>query len=297
MSHQNSRKEAASERRPSLEQKIRRLVRSYRAAERRRQRKKSKSTRGHRPPRNLCWLIGLALNLLPLAIMAAAVSPNPDFDQALAASATGHYDQAARIYSRILTEQGYSAPVLYNLGNTFYHQGQWGRAILNYERALWLVPHDADAAANLRLAQGQAGVPVAIPAPWETLVHLFSANTIAWIGSAALLMFALSWLVHRRVQPVWGRGLRAVRVCLCAVVLLASADLVYWWTRLDRAVILSADTPAHVAPAAAADVSFSLNEGQIVDAGKAHGDFRLVRTADGRSGWVNRNRAALIVSE
>jgi len=38
------------------------------------------------------------------------------------------------------------------LGNVFFKQGQIGRAIVNYERAQRLLPHDSDVRANLQYA-------------------------------------------------------------------------------------------------------------------------------------------------
>lgn len=293
----NPSKDPQPERRVSLEQKIRRLARQYRRAEKRRRSREEKSACHSRRPRRCLRIIAFALNLLPLALVAGNASVNRTFEQALEASASGHFDKAVAAYQTILAEQGNSASVLYNLGNAFYHQNRWGRAILNYQRALWLSPRDPDAAANLRLAQHQAGLPVSTPGRLEAAARFVNANTTAWIGGWALLVLAVT-LVLRTQPGSAGRTLsRAALIGSSAVLLLALAVLGYWWTRLDQAVILSAGTPVRLAPASASATACELHEGQMVSAGEVHGDFMRVRTADGHQGWVNRGRVARIVSE
>ena len=46
--------------------------------------------------------------------------------------------------------------MFYDLGNAYYRLGNFGKAILNYERALALEPRHPEAQANLRLASDEA---------------------------------------------------------------------------------------------------------------------------------------------
>ncbi len=69
---------------------------------------------------------------------------------------SGQFIQAAQAYQQ-LADQGFADSVLYfNLGNAFFKQGDYGRAILNYRRAEQLAPRDEDIAANLELARARA---------------------------------------------------------------------------------------------------------------------------------------------
>lgn len=87
----------------------------------------------------------------------------------------GDYQAAAAAYEKILTE-GLTSPELhYNLGGAYYHEGQLGKAILNYERALRLDPSFKDARENLALANSHISDKLAIlPQPiyvrwWHSL--------------------------------------------------------------------------------------------------------------------------------
>ncbi|MDE7124928.1 MAG: tetratricopeptide repeat protein, partial [Muribaculaceae bacterium] len=69
--------------------------------------------------------------------------------QADSAYTSEDYRTAAKLYTRAIEEDGASATVLYNLGNTYFRMGSIGKSILNYERALKLNPSFKDARTNL----------------------------------------------------------------------------------------------------------------------------------------------------
>src|SRR5438045_512000 len=59
-------------------------------------------------------------------------------------------------YEAVIRGGNWQANVFYNLGNSYYRLGNFGKAILNYERAVALDPHHPEADANLRLARDEA---------------------------------------------------------------------------------------------------------------------------------------------
>ena len=52
----------------------------------------------------------------------------------------GDYQAAVDAYVDVMESQGYSAPLLFNLGNAAFKAGDWGLARLSYERARRLDP-------------------------------------------------------------------------------------------------------------------------------------------------------------
>jgi hypothetical protein len=230
---------------------------------------------------------------------AAASSTIPQaaaaFAQANQAYSEGDYAGAVRGYRALLAQHGYSVAVLFNLGNAWSRLNQPGRAILSYERALWLAPADRTIAANLRLVQRQAAIPVEHPATLDRSLGLVSLDALAWIGTAAVLTLAMAVLMARSglSKAVWAT--RSV-VALSALVLIATgASMLRKWPDLDRAVVLVDATPVHVAPAMTADVSFLLKPGRLVHAGERYGDYVMVHAEDGRSGWVSTQQVVRIV--
>lgn len=62
-------------------------------------------------------------------------------------------NDAASQYETILMGGFKNGQIYYNLGNTYYRQGELGKAIVNYRRAGRLIPRNADLDANLRLVK------------------------------------------------------------------------------------------------------------------------------------------------
>jgi hypothetical protein len=208
--------------------------------------------------------------------------------------AEGRFAQAVDGYSSLLTQKGYSASVLFSRGNAWRRLNQPGRAILDYKRALWLGgSNSAAVAANLKIAQQQAGVAVMQPTLLDLSLTGFDA--LAWIAGAAALMMAVGAVAACATGSRWALPIRGLAASGAVIFIVAGASLVMRWPELDRAVVLDAGTPAHIAPAEAADVSFSLPAGDLVEIDKRYAAFVAVRTADGRSGWVDERQIAQIV--
>lgn len=99
----------------------------------------------------LLLLVGITCFLQP-----SQSNPSADFSGLMGTSnqlyEMGEFSLAAQGYQQLI-DQGFSdAALFYNLGNAFYKQNDYGRAILNYLRARRLAPRDADIRANLKMA-------------------------------------------------------------------------------------------------------------------------------------------------
>lgn len=232
--------------------------------------------------------------LVLLLMFAAGVvrAEVPAIGAAANAAATGDYHTAVQNYEQALTLRGFSAPVLFNLGNAWLRLGQPARAILNYERALVLAPGNAAIAANLAAAQQRAGLNTPVVGPWLTAVRNFSFDTYAWAGLAAVWVLCAGVVLlsaHGRV-----RRLARLLILVAAVTLCVSADAAaLTWSDLYRAVVLE-PTTLHLAPAVSAAASGNLHEGEVVWIQDRFGGFELVRTSDGHSGWVSSAAAVAV---
>ena len=239
--------------------------------------------------------VGAAL-LLSFSSLSSARSKPPEFVQGNQAYNHGDYASAVRDYRALLAHDGYSVPVLYNLGNAWLQLNQPGRAILNYERALWLAPSNPAVSHNLHVAQQRTGHAVEQRTPLERAFEWFSLDALAWTGTGAAAVLAAAVLAVRwrgwRAAP----ALRSIAAGSALVLLLSGALVIARWPDLDRAVVLAEATPARIAPADAADVSFVLHSGDLVHSGSPYHAYVQVRTEDGRSGWVRTQQVAPILA-
>ena len=122
-------------------------------------------------------------------------------EQGDAAYAEKRYADAIAIYETLLEEQGSTLPLHYNLGNAYFKTNQFGKAILNYERALRIDANDEDTNANLEIAQG--AIKDKIPQDevpfykrwWQGFTGIFSKDlwgvigVITFIGVLVALFF------------------------------------------------------------------------------------------------------------
>ncbi len=188
-----------------------------------------------------------------------------------------------------------SAPALFNEANAAQRAGRLGPAILDYERAHLLAPHDEAIRQNLRAAQQKAGVVAPAIPMWQRPAHWLSFDDLAGLASISLLLFGLLFFGTRLI-PTNFRGLsHGVASLLGVSALLAASAITVCWPELDRAVIVGTQPVAHIAPATDAATTFELKPGELVQAEKTYGDFVRIRAADGRSGWVSKSEVEKIV--
>src|ERR1700676_4372195 len=123
------------------------------------------------------------------AVSSTFAQANTQFAKANEEYAAGHFQEAIDGYETLARSGQWSATLLYDLGNAYFRTSDFGRAILNYERALALEPRHPEADANLRIARDEAhALELAVNAP-ERSLQLMTLNqyTIAvaiafWIG-------------------------------------------------------------------------------------------------------------------
>ena len=163
--------------------------------------------------------------------------------------------------------------------------GKPGLAILNYERAELLAPHDADIAFNLHVARGKAGLADRPTVWFEQAAQFFSFNMLSWIGAAAAMLIAVGFASHKFMQRHrlgWHVGMIA-----STCVLLATIGAVgLRWSKFGEAIVTVKNTPVYIAPVTGGQPLYTLAEGQTVAVRNTHGEFALVEMADGHSGWV-----------
>src|SRR5438552_9824231 len=98
-----------------------------------------------------------------IAIFCSAVSTvssfaqaKGDFTKANQEYAQGNFAEAISGYEALVGAGQWSANLFYDLGNAYFRVGDFGHAVLNYERALALERHHPEAIANLQIARDEA---------------------------------------------------------------------------------------------------------------------------------------------
>src|SRR5713101_9236232 len=122
--------------------------------------------------------------------------PTAQFAKANQEYAAGNFKSAIAGYEELVRSGQDTPNVFYNLGNAYFRQNSFGRAILNYERALALEPHHPEADANLRIARDEAHALELVPGEWERLFAFANENQYAiaatvsfWVGLFSIAVF------------------------------------------------------------------------------------------------------------
>ena len=209
-----------------------------------------------------------------------------EFARANDAFAKGQFQDAIKDYGALVQAREWSAPLFYNLGNAYFRTGDFGRAILNYERALALDLRHPEAAANLALARDESRALELQQTRWDALLNRVSSNqlTIAaavgfWIAAAAFAML----LVRRRRT-----GLTTAIALLGLAVAIVSALLV---DRLESfrqpmAIVIAPDVQARLATADNASSVLQLPPGSEIRVLSRRGDWVYALLPNNLRGWI-----------
>src|SRR5260370_40608506 len=146
--------------------------------------------------------------------------PSAQFAKANQEFATGDFKAAIEDYETLVRSGQDTPNLFYNLGNAYFRKTDFGRAILNYERALALDPHHPEAEANLRIARDEARALELVPNRWERIFafadenqYALVASTSCWIG----IFSVAAWVLGR------GRGRGAVALSILSLSIFAIA--------------------------------------------------------------------------
>jgi tetratricopeptide (TPR) repeat protein len=216
-----------------------------------------------------------------------------EFAKANQEFAQGHFKEAISGYEALIGSGQWSANVFYDLGNAYFRTGDFGRAILNYERALALERHHPEATANLQIARDEAHALEIQPSSLEHYLQSASLNqysiaaaTAFWLATFA--MFALIF-TRRRSAPV-------IAVSICCLLVLAVA--VYAIFTLERgskgqalAVVTGKDVQARLATADTANSVLALPVGSEIKILSTRGDWIYAALPNNLRGWIPAKNA------
>ena len=212
------------------------------------------------------------------------------------AYAATNYSEAIKGYSRMIedspqgTEEQY-----YNLGCAYYKSADYGRAILNFERAFRINPTDSDTRFNLKLAHSKAvdkidsndslltpalnGVTYTLSIKGWMILGLF----FFVLGLAGIAIYLLS--VSRKYRMV-GFYVAIASVVLCVVSNLFAYRSYSISFEEKEAILLSNVVTLKSSPDQSATDIATLHAGLKVSVDQTLNGFSEITLPDGVVGWV-----------
>jgi tetratricopeptide (TPR) repeat protein len=236
-----------------------------------------------------------ALTPLLIFIVTAPLLAAGPLDAANNDYANGKFEQAKVEYLHLIQQHQYSPELFYNLGNAWFRLGDFGRAILNYRRALLLDPNFPEAHANLRTSLKLVGSNTT-PTTREKL-ELYADYVPVAISVAiwiAIFFFALRLLIHKPAPDfVWMAGVAAIILALSGI------GLFIWVGKgakdPERGIVVEAAADLKYGPAVSARPIESLRVGDPVKLISKRGEWTFCEAATGTVGWIPTQKIESLV--
>ncbi len=239
---------------------------------------------------------GIFLLSLSLSFPVQATEFGEAFATGLQAYQKGDYAQAIEYYEQSLSTEMKSAEAYNNLGLAYYHNGELGYAILNFERAIRQNSYLRDAQHNLKAAKQYLDVDIKAHQgfwmfrAWNRMAGILSSNSWVIIFWIFLFLAAAGFIVWYNLEDpklrAWGFKAGVGLLILALLPMIWGFQASSKEYHRDAVIILSPRAGIRSAP--------SINGEDIIVVGagvKAHimeqqGEWNRIRLENGVLGWM-----------
>lgn len=208
----------------------------------------------------------------------------------------GKIEQAIETYRKIESQNLISSELYYNLGNCYYKLNKVGPSIYNYEKALLINPLNEDVKNNLVFAKRLALDNIEeLP---KTVLQRFNQNylqklsynqwaiVVVILSILASLFFLLFYFAD---VPARKRFYFATSI-LGFMLLISSTFITYSQYNQSKnkieAIVFIEKTDVRNAPTLNSSAIFTLHEGAKVFVLDAVDNWKKIKLADGKIGWI-----------
>lgn len=230
-----------------------------------------------------------------------------EWHRGLDAYTAKEYDVATEAFERVAAMGYISADLYYNLGNAYfklgqqhddraYADGELGRAILSYRRALKLDPTMEDARYNLDIAHDHTNDTEPMPlgvmgSMWSAVRGIMTSNGWALSSIIALVLALVMTLLYLLSSTVALRKTAFfVAITLLFIFVLSTALAISQrrvFEQSSEAVILCSDIiSVHASPDSSSKVIRQPSQGVSVEMLRTYGDWTEIAFVDGEKGWI-----------
>ena len=226
------------------------------------------------------------LSLISLSTLMA--DPSAQFAKANQEYAAGDFKAAIENYEELVRSGQDTPNLFYNLGNAYFRQNNFGRAILNYERALALEPHHPEAQANLRVARDEARALELMPNRWERGFAVANENQYAltaavafWIG-----LFSIAIFIFARGRSRSAVALSILSLSIFGITVFATYELGHGKNGTGLAIVTGDNVEARLATADNANRVLTLPAGSEIQIVSQRGDWIYAALPNNLRGWM-----------
>jgi tetratricopeptide (TPR) repeat protein len=245
-------------------------------------------------PRGLSASVGMTSRTVVIFLCAlgtvtsAFAQPDSKFNKANQQYAQGHFKEAITNYEALVHEGQWNANLFYDLANAYFRTRDFGRAILNYERALALDQHHPEATANLQIARDESRALELQPTKLERYLQFASINQYTMAAAVALWLgiFGIVALFFARRRSATRMSLSIVCLLVCAAAVSAIYTLEKGSNGRALAIVTGTDVQARLATADTANSVLALPAGSEIKILSTRGDWMYAALPNDLRGWI-----------
>lgn len=218
------------------------------------------------------------------------------FEQGNALYNDGNYEQAIEKYETIIDNGKHSAELYFNLGNAHYKLNHIAPSIYYYEKSLQLKPNDKEIKNNITFARNMTIDAVdAIPeVGFSKFVNNMSRSMTferwAFVSIGFMALFVILFLTYYFTYASGKK--RLAFIGSMASLVLAGLALSFAFHNYDLvetdqpAIVFAQESLVKSEPNLRSTESFKLHEGTKVQILDTVNNWKKIRLADGKTGWI-----------
>ena len=247
-------------------------------------------------------------NILFLLLLIAYSSSGQNADSLFVSAnelyRNGAFEEAIKKYKEIETLDAISSELYLNLGNAHYKLNKVGPTIFYYEKALKLDPLNTDVQNNLIFAQRLAldnikEVPKTIFQKFNsTYLQKLSYNEWAIVVVLFSFLTALFFLLFYFSYSPTKKRIYFTTSILSFIIFIFTVFITYNQYKQTKnkkeAIVFAEKTEVRSAPTLNAEEIFTLHEGTKVMVLDTLDNWKKIKIADGKEGWIIANEIKLL---
>lgn len=254
-------------------------------------------------PKIYLFLLGLLASLPLMAQDTTSTSVTPE--DGMKAYSDARYVEATEIFEKAIANSPKPTDELYyNLGASYYKQGEYALALLNFQRAYRLDPSDNDIRHNIQVTRTKT---IDKMEPQATFfMHRWIENMTHWFGLGGWMIvgllffvlfiagFLLYFLSHKRDLRLAGFycGIVSLLLCIWANTMLYRSHL--FINDTSEAVVTSEVVTVKSSPDLSSEDVMVVHAGMEIKVLQKIGALSEVKFPDGSQGWIANSTYQLI---
>ena len=218
------------------------------------------------------------------------------FEQANDQYNNGEFEEAISNYEAIIESGQHSAAVYFNLANAHYKLNHIAPSIYYYEKALLISPNDKEINNNIAFARNMTidaidkNPEIGFAKFSKTITNWLTFDNWAKLSVLMMVFFVVFYLVYYFNYSATKKRMAFITAMSFLILSGAAVALAYNNYNLVKndqpAIVFAKETQVKSEPNLRSSESFKLHEGTKVQILDTVNDWKKIKLADGKTGWI-----------